>query len=128
MLILVFGILCVISALYILYLKYRIVFTGEKCKGKIVDIADMNGGFTVGGVSVKKHAYIVQIKNRNYYTAHGCIFVSLGKRNIGKEIFVYKNENYGQEVFKCFDFRIEMVAFLMLLMGIFCMYIYKELI
>lgn len=110
------------AALCILYLKYRVVFTGEKCKGKIIGIADQNAGYTAGGASVKKHSYIVQINHRNYYTAHGCIFVSLGKRKIGKEIFVFKNEKYGREVFKCFDFRVEALAFLILLFGIFCIY------
>ena len=54
----------------------------------------------------------MKIKNKKYHTAHGCIFLSLGKRNIGKEISVFKNEKYGNEVFKCFDFRIEIVALL----------------
>ena len=65
------------------------------------------------GISVKKHAYIIKIKNKKYYTAHGCILLSLGKRKIGKEIFVFKNEKYGKEVFKLFlIFVIEIVAFL----------------
>ena len=105
-----------------LYLKYRVVFTGEKCKGKIIGIVDQNAGYVVGGISVKKHAYIIKIKNKKYYTAHGCILLSLGKRKIGKEIFVFKNEKYGKEVFKCFDFRIEIVAFLTFLSGVFLIY------
>jgi len=71
-------------------------------------------GYSVGGVNVKKHAYIVKIKNKKYYTAHGCFFLSLGKRKVGKEISVFKNEKYGNEVFKCFDFRIEVVALLVI--------------
>ena len=35
----------------------------------------------VGGVSVKKHAYIVKIRNKKYDTAYGCIFTSLGKKD-----------------------------------------------
>ncbi|WP_242996850.1 hypothetical protein [Coprococcus sp. AF21-14LB] len=104
---LILGIIVVIVSLYLLYLKYRVVFTGEKCKGKIIGIVDQNAGYVVGGAFVKKHAYIIKIKNKKYYTAHGCILLSLGKRKIGKEIFVFKNEKYGKEVFKCFDFRIE---------------------
>lgn len=119
---LILGIIVVIVSLYLLYLKYRVVFTGEKCKGKIIDIVEQNAGYVVGGVNVKKHAYIVKIKNKKYHTAHGCIFLSLGKRNIGKEISVFKNEKYGNEVFKCFDFRIEIVALLVLLFGVFMIY------
>ena len=89
---LILGIIIIIVSLYLLYLKYRVVFTGEKCKGKIIGIVDQNAGYVVGGISVKKHAYIIKIKNKKYYTAHGCILLSLGKRKIGKEIFVFKNE------------------------------------
>lgn len=118
----ILGIIFVITGVYILYLKYRVVFTGEKCKGKVVGIADQNAGYAVGGVSVKKNAYIVKIKNKKYYTAHGCFFVSLGKRKIGKEIYVFKNEKYGKEVFKCFDFRIEAVVFFVFVLGFFLIY------
>ena len=73
----------------------------------------------VGGVSVKKHAYIVKIRNKKYDTAYGCIFTSLGKRKIGKEIHVFKNEKYGKEVFKCSDFRIEVCTFLVFYQAFF---------
>ena len=119
---LILGIIIIIVSLYLLYLKYRVVFTGEKCKGKIIDIVEQNAGYVVGGVNVKKHAYIVKIKNKKYHTAHGCIFLSLGKRNIGKEISVFKNEKYGNEVFNCFDFRIEVVALLVFLFGVIMIY------
>lgn len=94
------GSIFIFTSLLILYIKYRVVFTGEKCKGKIIDIVEQNAGYVVGGVNVKKHAYIVKIKNKKYHTAHGCIFLSLGKRNIGKEISVFKNEKYGNEGFQ----------------------------
>ncbi len=42
----------------------------------------------VGGVSVKKHAYIVKIRNKKYDTAYGCIFTSLGKKRLEKK-FMY---------------------------------------
>ena len=84
------GSIFIITSLLVLYLKYRVVFTGEKCKGKIIDIVEQNAGYSVGGVNVKKHAYIVKIKNKKYYTAHGCFFLSLGKRKVGKEISVFK--------------------------------------
>ena len=76
----------------------------------------------MGGVNVKKHAYIVKIKNKKYYTAHGCLFLTLGRRKIGKEIFVFKNEKYGKEVFKCFDFRIEIIALVVFLFGAFLIF------
>ena len=116
------GSIFIITSLLVLYLKYRVVFTGEKCKGKIIGIVDQNAGYVVGGAFVKKHAYIIKIKNKKYYTAHGCILLSLGKRKIGKEIFVFKNEKYGKEVFKCFDFRIEIVTLLTCLFGVFLIY------
>lgn len=119
---LILGIIIVITALYLLYLKYRVVFTGEICKGEIIGIAEKNTGYVVGGFSAKKHANIIKIKNKNYYTAHGCILLSLGKRKIGKEILVFKNERYGKEVFKCFDIRIELVTLLLLLLGAFFLY------
>ena len=109
------GSIFIITSLLVLYLKYRVVFTGEKCKGKIIDIVEQNAGYSVGGVNVKKHAYIVKIKNKKYYTAHGCFFLSLGKRKVGKEISVFKNEKY-------FDFRIEVVALLVFLFGVFIIY------
>ena len=117
---LIFGIICICSAVCILYLKYRVICTGKKCKGKIIGIADQNAGYNVGGTSVKKHSYVVQIQNQRYYTSHGCLFISLGKRKIGQVIVVFKSEKYGEEVFKCFDFRIEMLAFILILFGIFC--------
>lgn len=115
----ILGSVLVMTSFLIFYLKYRVVLTGERCKGKIIGIAEQNAGYSVGGAHVKKHAYVVKIKNKKYYTAHGCLFVALGKRKIGKEIQVFKNEKYGKEVFKCFDFRIELVAFLIFLLGIF---------
>ena len=96
----ILGSILIVTSLLVLYLKYRVVLAGEKCKGKIVGIVDQYAGYSVGGVNVKKHAYIVKIKNKKYYTAHGCLFLSLGKKKIGKEIFVFKNEKYGNEVFK----------------------------
>lgn len=102
--------------------KYRVVFSGEKCKGEIVGIVDQNAGYVVGGVNVKKHAYIVLIKNKKYYTVYGCLFLSLGRRKIGKEIVVFKNEKYGKEVFKCFDFRIEIIALVVFLFGAFLIF------
>ncbi len=39
------GIGVVIASLGMLYLKYRVVFTGEKCKGKIIGITDKNAGY-----------------------------------------------------------------------------------
>lgn len=116
---LILGIFFVIAALFPVYLKYRVVFHGEKCKGKIIGIKEENAGYVIRGVPVKKHAYLVQIKKKRYYTAHGCLLVSLGKRKIGKEILVFKNEKYGREVFQCFDFRIEVLALLILLPGLF---------
>lgn len=118
---LVFGILIVIASLFLLYLKYRVVLTGEKCKGKITGIMDQNAGYVISGIPAKKHSYIVKIKNKKYYTAHGCIFLSLGKRKIGKEILVFKNDKYGKEVFPCFDFRIEVLVVLLFLLGVFLM-------
>lgn len=118
---LVFGILIVIVSLFLLYLKYRVVLTGEKCKGKITGIMDQNAGYVISGIPAKKHSYIVKIKNKKYYTAHGCIFLSLGKRKIGKEILVFKNDKYGKEVFPCFDFRIEVLVVLLFLLGVFLM-------
>lgn len=64
------GSIFIFTSLLILYIKYRIVFTGEKCKGKIIDIVEQNAGYVVGGVNIKKHAYIVKIKNKKYHTAH----------------------------------------------------------
>lgn len=116
----IIGGIFIITAFLILYLKYRVVFTGERCDGEIVGIVDQNCGYTVGGVKAKKHAYIVKIKNKKYYTAHGCIFRILGNRKIGKEIQVFKNEKYGREVFKCFDFRIEVVAIITIVVGYIC--------
>lgn len=51
---LILGIIFIITALYLVYLKYRVVFTGEKCKGKIIDIVNQNAGYAIGGVSVKR--------------------------------------------------------------------------
>ena len=59
---LILGIIIIIVSLYLLYLKYRVVFTGEKCKGKIIGIVDQNAGYVVGGISVKKHAYIIKLR------------------------------------------------------------------
>ena len=39
-----------------------------------------------------------------------------------KKFSVFKNEKYGNEVFKCFDFRIEIVALLVFLFGVFMIY------
>ena len=97
---------------WLLYLKYRVVLGGDKCKATIVDVASRNGGYVVGGVQVRKKAFIVKINNRKYYTAHGCIFEKFGKQKIGKEITVY-------EVFKMHDYRIEIVSLILVIFSIF---------
>ncbi len=63
----VFGVIVFICALWILYMKYRVVFGGDKCKGTIVGVVSQNGGYVVGGVQVRKKSYIVKI-NRNSMT------------------------------------------------------------
>lgn len=88
----IFGIIVFVTAVLLLYLKYRVVFGGDKCKATIVDVVSRNGGYVVGGVRVKKKAFIVKINNRKYYTAHGFIFEKFGKQKIGQEITVYKKE------------------------------------
>lgn len=119
-LIFLFGILLLAIAFGLLYLKYRFIFSGGiRCKAKIVDIQEMSSGYVVhGGANVKKNSYIVKIGNKKYYTAHGCIFKALSRRKIGKEILVFKNDNYGREVFKCFDFRIEILAMVFIVAGL----------
>lgn len=49
----VFGVIVFICALWILYMKYCVVFGGDKCKGTIVGVASQNGGYVVGGVQVR---------------------------------------------------------------------------
>ena len=95
------GLLCTAAALFPLYLKYRVVLTGERCKGKITGIAEQRGGYSVGGYAVKKRAYLVKISGKQYYTAHGCLFAPFGRKQIGKEIWVFRNETYGREVSRC---------------------------
>ncbi len=95
------GLLCTAAALLPLYLKYRVVLTGQRCKGKITGIAEQRGGYSVGGYAVKKRAYLVKISGRQYYTAHGCLFASSGRKKIGKEIWVFRNETYGQKRSGC---------------------------
>lgn len=104
------GLILLVSSFHILYLKYRVIFTGKRCRATIVGIADKDCGYSMKGVRVRKHAFIVTIDGSHYETAHGCIFTSLGKRNIGKEIVVYKNDAYGNEVFQLSDLRIEITA------------------
>ena len=57
----ILGSILIVTSLLVLYLKYRVVLAGEKCKGKIVGIVDQYAGYSVGGVNVKKHAYIVKL-------------------------------------------------------------------
>lgn len=54
------GLLCTAAALLPLYLKYRVVLTGERCKGRITGIAEQRGGYAVGGYAVRKRAYLVK--------------------------------------------------------------------
>ena len=116
----ILGLLCIAGSFCILYLKYRVVLTGKKYKAKITGIANQDCLYTAGSATVKKRSYIVRIKNTNYFTAHGCLFVSQGRKKIGKEILVFKSEKYGKEVFKCFDFRIEVLAALLVLLAVLC--------
>lgn len=106
----IFGVTLFISSVLILYLKYRVIFTGERCRARIVGIADKDCGYSLKGVRVRKHAYIVNIDGKLYETAHGCLFTPLGRRKVGKEIVVYKNEAYGNEVFQLSNLRIEITA------------------
>lgn len=71
------GLLSLTAALLPLYLKYRVVWTGERCRGKIVGIAKQEAGYAVGGAAVRKNAYLVKIGQKQYYTAHGCLFPQL---------------------------------------------------
>ena len=70
------GVFSLAAALMLLYLKYRVVLTGERCKGNVTGIAEQRGGYAVGA-AVKKHAYLVKIRGKQYYTAHGCLFCIL---------------------------------------------------
>ena len=70
-------------------------------------------------MSLVVYKFIVKINNRKYYTAHGCIFEKFGKQKIGKEITVYKKEQYGNEVFKMHDYRIEIVSLILVIFSIF---------
>ena len=63
------GLLSLTAALLPLYLKYRVVWTGERCRGKIVGIAKQEAGYAVGGAAVRKNAYLVKIGQKQYYTA-----------------------------------------------------------
>lgn len=114
-----FGLLCMVASLFPLYLKYRVVLTGERCKGKITGIVEQKCGYTVGGVAVKKHAYRIKIGQKQYHTAHGCLFLPLGRKKIGKEIWVFKNEKYGREVFLCRDIRVELLSMFFLVLAVF---------
>lgn len=114
-----FGLLCMVASLFPLYLKYRVVLTGERCKGKITGIVKQKCGYTVGGVAVKKHAYRIKIGQKQYHTAHGCLFLPLGRKKIGKEIWVFKNEKYGREVFLCRDIRVELLSMFFLVLAVF---------
>lgn len=112
------GGICLFGALCILYLKYRIVFKGERRRARIVDIGAINCGYTSRGILVKKNAYVVEIEGERYFTSHGCLFQALGKRKIGKEMTVYRNERYGKEVVKLTDFRVEILALLLIVFAI----------
>lgn len=114
------GLLCTAAALFPLYLKYRVVLTGERCKGTITGIAEQRGGYAVGGVAVRKRAYLVKIRGKQYYTAHGCLFLPLGRKKIGKEIWVFRNERFGREVFQCRDVRIEALSLILFSAAVFC--------
>lgn len=113
------GLLSLTAALLPLYLKYRVVWTGERCRGKIVGIAKQEAGYAVGGAAVRKNAYLVKIGQKQYYTAHGCLFPQLGRRKIGQEIWVFRNERYGREVFRCQDCRIELLSLALLAAVVF---------
>ena len=69
MLMILFGLLCTAAAILPLCLKYRVVLSGERCKGRIIGIAEQRGGYSVGGYAVKKCAYLVQIGRKQYLTA-----------------------------------------------------------
>lgn len=114
------GLFCMAAALLPLSLKYRVVLTGERCKGKITGIAEQRGGYAVGGYAVKKRAYLVKIDGKQYHTAHGCLFASLGRKQIGKEIWVFRNEKFGREVFQCRDVRIEALSLILFSAAVFC--------
>ena len=114
----VLGIISIMASLCILYLKYRVVLTGKKYKAKIIGLVNTNSRYTVGGSLVKK--YIVKIKNKKYYTAHGCLITKLGRKKVGKDIIVIMNEKYQNEVFKILDFRIEFISLLLFLIAIIC--------
>ena len=48
----------------------------------------------------------------------GAVFVD-GKQ-IGKEIWVYRNETFGREVFQCRDVRIEALSLILFSAAVFC--------
>ena len=116
------GISSIAISLYLLYLKYRVVFTGEKCKGELVNIVDIDGGYTIGGFSVVSHIPRVKIKNRLYNATPGVLFVSLWKKRIGKEMYVWKSKKYGKTVYRCFNPWIDIFALLLCLFGVFLIF------
>ena len=116
----ILGLFIMAASLFPLYLKYRVVLTGERCKGQIIGIAEQRCGYAVGGAAVKKRAYVVKIGRKQYHTAHGCLFMPLGRKQIGKEIWVFRNEKYGREVFKCRDIRIEVLSLILFAAAVLC--------
>lgn len=114
----VLGLSCILAASYMLYAKYRVVLKGKKCIGKIVGIEDINLGISVRGARAIKHAYIVKIGSKKYYTAHGCLFKSMGKKKIGEEMVVFRKEKYGRVVYKHLDLRIEIASVFMILCSV----------
>ena len=50
----------------------------------------------------------------------GCLFAPFGRKQIGKEIWVFRNETYGREVFRCRDPRIEVLALVFVSAAVLC--------
>ena len=75
-------------------------------------------GYVIRGIARKNIHISCESRIKIILHLMVAFFLSLGKRKIGNEITVFKSDKYGKEVFKAFDFRIELIAFLMLLFGI----------
>lgn len=119
-----FIIILVLLAIILLSLKYRVIIGGERYQVPIKDIKTRNMGYSTKGMSVKKHSYMVIIEDTEYYTSHGCLFPSLGKRKIGKLITVYRNIKYGKEVVQRSDVRVEITSLILLLTALL-LYFYQ---
>lgn len=87
--------IAIIALIFELYKKYDTIFNGKRCIGTIVDVVPSRQYIRFGSF----YHYVVKVSKTKYLSADTFFFFYFLKKNIGKEIIVYRKPKYDNKYF-----------------------------